>query len=88
MLPVQHPTKTFHTLDEIQQRKEELAADLQKDNERFSTLWGSLFVKKANSTKGEWVAGLIANSVTAVDAFLLIRKLMKNYGYLFGKKKR
>ena len=42
-----------------------------------------LFAKQENSTKGEHMATLIANGVTAVDTFLLVRKLMKNYGGLF-----
>jgi hypothetical protein len=48
-------------------------------------LWNQTFVKREGSTKGEYISGLIANSITAIDAFLLIRKLMKNYGSLFGK---
>ena len=49
-----------------------------------------MFTPKENSTKGEYVASLVSNTVTAIDAFLLIRKLMKSYSGLFnffGKKK-
>ncbi len=41
-----------------------------------------------DSSKGEWIANIVSNSVTAIDAFLLIRKLTKNYGFLFGHKKK
>jgi hypothetical protein len=85
MLPVKKPTRHYHTLEEIRLRKEELASEIQQDNTKFSTLWNQTFVKREGSTKGEYISGLIANSITAVDAFLLIRKLMKNYGSLFGK---
>jgi hypothetical protein len=57
-------------------------------------MWNRLFVKQETSTKGEYVASIVANCITAVDAFLLVRKLMKNYSGLFGffenksKKKR
>ena len=88
MLSVRKPIQTYHTLDEIRLRKEELSSELQHDNDKFTALWNQLFVSRNDSSKGEWVAGLIANSITAVDSFLLIRKLMKNYGYLFGRKKR
>ena len=87
MLPVQNPTHNYRTLDEIQKRKEELSAELQSDNEKFSSLWGQLFVKRNDTTKGEWVASLIGNSITAVDTFLLVRKLFKNYGFIFKRKK-
>lgn len=85
---VKAPEKTYHTLDDIRERKEQLAADIQADNERFATLWSGLFTPGKASTKGEWVSALISNSITAVDAFLLVRKLMKNYGHLFGRRKR
>ena len=85
MLPVKKKTRQYHTLEEIRLRKEELAAEIQQDNTKFSTLWHQTFIKRENSTKGEYISGLITNSITAIDAFLLIRKLMKGYGNLFGK---
>lgn len=90
MLPIQkHPT-SFRTLDDIRQRKEQLYDDLQKDNAKFGKLWGQLFVKQESSTRSEFISGLIANSITIIDIFLLARKLRKNYGNLFGfgKKKK
>lgn len=84
-LPVKKETHEFRTLDEIRQRKEQLLNELQKDNTKFSTLWDQTFIKREGNTKGEYVSGLIANSVTAIDIFLVIRKLMKNYGSLFGR---
>jgi len=85
MLPVKKTTHQYHTLEEIRLRKEELASEIQQDNAKFSTLWNQTFIKRENSTKGEYISGLIANSITAIDAFLLIRKLMKGYNNLFGK---
>ena len=88
MLPVKKPTRHYHTLEEIRLRKEELASEIQQDSTKFSALWHQTFIKREGSTKGEYFSGLIANSITAIDAFLLIRKLMKNYGSLFGKTTR
>lgn len=87
-LPVQKNPTTYCTLEELQLRKDELSAELQKDNEQFNTLWNQLFVKRKDSTKGEFISSIIANGITAVDAFLVVRKLMKNYGGLFKKKKK
>jgi hypothetical protein len=88
MLPTKKTTPTYQTLDQIRLRKEELSSELQHDNDQFNSLWNQLFMPRKDSTKGEWVAGLIANSVTAIDSFLLVRKLLKNYGHLFGRKRR
>ena len=85
MLPVKKPTHHYHTLEEIRLRKEELAAQIQQDSTKFSSLWNQTFVKREGNSKGEYISRLIANSVTAIDAFLLIRKLVKNYGSIFGK---
>ena len=85
MLPLKKPTHHYHTLEEIRLRKEELAAQIQQDSTKFSSLWNQTFVKREGNSKGEYISGLIANSVTAIDAFLLIRKLVKNYGSIFGK---
>ena len=87
MLPVKKTSVNYRTLDEIRLRKEEIAEELERDNTQFTTLWNRTFIKREGNTKGEYVAGLITNSITAIDAFLLIRKLMKGYGGLFRKKK-
>ena len=85
MLPVKKSTRQYHSLEEIRLRKEDLADAIHQDSTKFSTLLNQTFIKRENSTKGEYISGLIANSITAIDAFLLIRKLMKGYGNLFGK---
>ena len=82
------PQSTYSTLEQIQQRKEALHAHIQKDNEQIGLLWHQLTAPQKSDSKGELIANLISNSITAIDAFLLVRKLMKSYGHLFGKKKR
>ncbi len=86
MLPIKKNAVSYRTLEEIRLRKEELANELQQDNEKFTTLWNQVFIKRENASKGDYVAGIISNSITAIDVFLLARKLMKSYGALFGKK--
>ncbi|SEN23293.1 hypothetical protein SAMN04487902_10949 [Prevotella sp. ne3005] len=88
MLPVKKPTTDYRTLDEIRQRKEKLADEIQLDNTKFTTLWNQVFLKKEGNSKGDYIAALVSNGFLAVDTFLLIRKLMKGYGFLFGKKKK
>lgn len=80
--------QTFNTLEDIQARKDELQAKIQKSNETISKLWKELFVAKKANTKGELITSIISKSITAFDAFLLVRKLVKQYGYIFGKKKK
>ena len=84
-------TPTYSTLEEIRLRKEQLSNELERDSDQIALIWDELFHKKEDSTKGQYVASLVANSVTAIDTFLLVRKLMKNYGSVlrfFGNKKK
>ena len=87
MLPVKKSHTTFRTLEEIRQRKDELLDQMQDDNKQFTTVWNQIFVKRENTTKGDYIASLVTNSVTVIDLFLLFRKLRKNYKSLFGKKR-
>ena len=91
MLPVKKPIREYRTLDEIRLRKDELLEQLQQDNTRFSTLWKQVFLKREENTKTEYITGLVSNGIMAVDTILMVRKLVKNYGFLFGfgsKKKK
>ena len=87
MLPVQKPTHTYRTLEEIRQRKDELADELQKDNTKFTTLWNQVFISKEEMSRGEYIASLVSKGFVAFDLFLTARKLMNTYGFLFGLKK-
>lgn len=82
------PTPNYNTLEDIELRKDELRVQLQGKSEKIGGLWRDLFLPKTANTKGEFIANLISNSVTAIDAFLLVRKLMKTYSWLFQRKKR
>ena len=87
MLPVKKSQSAYRTLEEIRQRKDELLDQMQDDNKQFTTVWNQIFVKRENTTKGDYIASLVTNSVTVIDLFLLFRKLRKNYKSLFGKKR-
>ena len=71
--------KAYNTLEEIQLRRDQLSEDINREGEKIATLWNGIFKKQENSTRGEYIATLVANSITAIDAFLLVRKLIKNY---------
>lgn len=78
----------YDSLEQLQQRKDELKDQLQQQTGQMSTLWHDITAPQPSNSKGELVAHLVSNSITAIDGFLLVRKLMKTYGYIFGRKKR
>ena len=84
MQPAKTPQPTYHTLEDIRRRKDELLDQLQTDKKEFSTLWSGLFVKRENASCGDYIASMVTNSVTIIDLFLLYRKLKKTYGGVFS----
>lgn len=82
-----NPKPTYSTLEQIQERKNQLSVDIQRESNHISELWHELASPKPASSKGELIASLVSNGITAIDAFLLVRKLMKTYGWLFRKNK-
>ena len=75
------------TRDDIRLCKEELSQALHQKGEEIDSLWHDVFVPQKSSTKGELITSIISNSITAFDAFMLVRKLMHQYGSLFTRKK-
>lgn len=88
MTSVKRLFREYRTLDEIRERKDELLDELQQDSTKMSTMWNQVFLKREENFKGDYIASLVSNGVMAFDVFLLIRKLMKGYGILFGKNKK
>lgn len=70
---------SYHNLEEIRQRKQELRQQLDKDSAQIANIWGQIFVKREESTRGQFISNIISNSALAIDAFLMFRKLRKNY---------
>ena len=78
----------YSSLEEIQSRKDQLKDDIQQQSGQITNLWRDLTAPQPSSSKGEMIASLVTNSITAIDGFLLVRKLIRSYGFLFGRKKR
>lgn len=76
--------RTYDNLDDILAKKTELSDRLREKREALGCLWSTLSTPKKANTKGEMIATIISNSITAFDAFMLVRKLMTQYGSLFS----
>ena len=80
--------KSYRTLEEIRDRKLQLSEELNRDTTKMGLLWGKTFVKREDATKGEYITSMINNGIMAFDAFMLIRKLRRDYNTLFGSRKK
>lgn len=76
------------TIEEIKAKKQELSKSLHSKGDEIGTLWADLFVPRKANSKGELVATIISNGITAFDTFMLVRKLFDRYGHLFGRDKK
>lgn len=75
---------TYNTLEEIQMRRDQLSESIEQDKVLIGNLWGELFTKREDATKGELIASIVTKSITAIDAFLMVRKLINNYGHVLS----
>jgi len=88
---LQHSISPYSTLEELRLRKEQLSEQIDQDEEQIGAIWHELFKKPDESSKGEYIATLVSHAVTAIDAFLLVRKLVRNYNNVlsfFGMDKK
>jgi len=74
----------YNTLEDIRLRKEQLSQQIETQGNQISTMWNTMFERREGATRGQMVAGLVSNAITAIDAFLLVRKLVKGYGSFFN----
>jgi hypothetical protein len=81
-------TKEFRSLEEIRMRKYDLRRRIDDDGKVIGQMWDSLFVRKDDSTRGQFISSIISHSAMAIDIFLAVRKLKKNYGDIFQKKSK
>ena len=81
-------TVTYRTLEDIRQRKEELRRSIERDHQKMDKLWHRMFVKREQTTQGQFIASLISNGALAIEAFLMVRKLRKRHDGIFQFFKR
>lgn len=81
-------TNTFHSIEDIQNKKEELKNSLNQRGDAIAALWHDLTTVKKSDDKGEMVVGIVSKGIMAFDTFMTISKLYRRYGGLFKRKKR
>lgn len=78
---------TPQTLDDIRLRKRQISKELSAARSEVVAHWHTLTTPQKANSKGELIAAVISNSITAFDAFLLVRKLTRTYRNIFGKRR-
>lgn len=73
-------TPTYHSITELQLRKEQLRNDIHKDSSDISKKWKSLFAKpKTTHKKGFNLASFVNTGAGLFDGFMLAWKLYNKF---------
>lgn len=78
--------RPYVTLEEITAKKNEISSEAAKRKNNIAVLWKELSTPPPVNNKGELISSLISNSITAFDAFMLVRKLVRRFGNPFKRK--
>lgn len=76
--------RPYHSLEEIQMRKEQLDEVIELENEEIKRLWGVLTEKNDEQSPGEQIAKYVKYGIMAYDGMMTLRKLKRNYGSLMN----
>jgi hypothetical protein len=76
--------RPYHSLEEIQMRKEQLDEVIELENEEIKRLWGQLASDDENLSRGEQITKYIKYGMLAYDGVMTLRKLKRNYGSILN----
>lgn len=76
--------RPYHSLEEIQMRKEQLDEVIELENEEIKRLWGQLTADEEELSRGEQITKYIKYGMMAYDGVMTLRKLKRNYGSILN----
>jgi hypothetical protein len=77
-------TKPYHSLEEIQMRKEQLSEIIELEDQELKRLWEQLTEEEKEMSRGEQIARFIKYGIMAYDGFMTFHKLKRNYGNILN----
>ena len=72
--------RPYHSLEEIQMRKEQLSEVIELEDQEIKRLWTQLMEKDEEASPAEQIGKYIKYGMMAYDGFMTLRKLKRNYG--------
>lgn len=76
--------KPYHSLEEIQMRKEQLDEVIDLENEEIRRLWVQLTNEDQELSRGEQITKYIKYGMMAYDGMMLLHKLKRSYGSILN----
>lgn len=75
---------TYASIEQMQQRKEQLREVITLEDKEIHRLWTQLTSNDKHTSKGEQFAAFVSYGVMAYDAVMMLRKLKRGYGGLLN----
>ena len=76
--------RPYHSLEEIQMRKEQLDVVIELENEEIKRLWGVLTEKEGELSRSEQIIKYVKYGIMAYDGVMTLQKLKRNYGSILN----
>ena len=76
--------RAYHSLEEIQMRKEQLDEVIELENEEIKRLWGELTEKEGEMSRSEQILKFVKYGIMAYDGMMTLHKLKRNYGNILN----
>ncbi|MBQ8463778.1 MAG: hypothetical protein IJ544_06670 [Prevotella sp.] len=76
--------RPYHSLEEIQMRKEQLDEVIELENQEIKRLWGQLSADEEELSRGQQIGKYIQYGIMAFDGVMTLRKLKRNYGSILN----
>lgn len=75
---------TYGSIEQMQQRKEQLREVIALEDKEIRRLWTQLTDDDKHASKGEQIAAFVSYGVMAYDGIMMLRKLKRGYGSLLN----
>ena len=76
--------RPYHSLEEIQMRKEQLSEVIELENQEIKRLWNQLTAEEDNLSRGKQIGKYVEYGILAFDGVMTLRKLKENYGSILN----
>ena len=76
--------RPYHSLEEIQMRKEQLSEVIDLEDEEIKRLWDKLTTKDEELSRSEQILQYIKYGMRAYDGVMMLRKLKTSYGSILN----
>lgn len=76
--------QSYCSIEQMEQRKEQLQEVITLENKEIRRLWTQLTENDKHASKGEQIAAFVSYGVMAYDGIMMLRKLKRGYGNLLN----